>query len=234
MFWYFTIYTMMHKYAEDQTDYLPPIKQFCKNLASRLQMKFDWENETVIVLGTLLDPRFKNLQVLHLHVREKMWDMFRQHYREFVSQFPVLASISSSFSCSSSSSSSTFIPSDVKALSGLGTLGEAMEKVGFSATDSNPPKSEFDRYRDLPTPSVDTDPLEWWSHNSSTYPTLSKMAKHYLAIPASSAASERAWSSLGDIFTRKRNRLKPMTICKLLWIKHNQDVIEALGDVPTA
>jgi KRAB domain-containing zinc finger protein len=55
------------------------------------------------------------------------------------------------------------------------------------------------------------------------------MARRYLAIPASSAASERAWSSFGDIYTKKRNRLSPETLCKLLLIKHNQDAVPSFS-----
>ena len=41
------------------------------------------------------------------------------------------------------------------------------------------------------------------------YPTLSKMARDYLAIQGSATPSERAFSSGGTTGTAKRNRLKP-------------------------
>ncbi|KAF5318335.1 hypothetical protein D9611_014246 [Ephemerocybe angulata] len=38
------------------------------------------------------------------------------------------------------------------------------------------------------------DPVAWWGHHGSEFPVLRKMARDYLAIPASSALIERAFS----------------------------------------
>ena len=116
---------------------------------------------------------------------------------------------------SSSSSSAEVI---VKSQS---AIEKALSRVGLKFDTV----SEIDKYKAHPTVPEHVDPLQWWNANSAEYPVLSRMAKRYLAIPASSAASERAWSMLGDIFTKKRNRLKPSTICKLLMLKHNQDIV---------
>ena len=45
--------------------------------------------------------------------------------------------------------------------------------------------------------------------NSKEYdfPTITRIARDYLAIPATSAASESFFSVGGDIITKKRNRL---------------------------
>ncbi|KIK33092.1 hypothetical protein CY34DRAFT_100222, partial [Suillus luteus UH-Slu-Lm8-n1] len=43
--------------------------------------------------------------------------------------------------------------------------------------------------------------------HQSQYPTLSRMARDYLAIQGSSTASERAFSSGGLTGTKRRNRL---------------------------
>ena len=37
-------------------------------------------------------------------------------------------------------------------------------------------------------------PLDWWRINEKQFPLIAKMAKRYLAIPATSAPSERVWS----------------------------------------
>ncbi len=46
-------------------------------------------------------------------------------------------------------------------------------------------------------------------HHAVQYPTLSKMARDYLAIQGSATPSECAFSSGGTTGTAKRNRLKP-------------------------
>jgi len=58
--------------------------------------------------------------------------------------------------------------------------------------------------------SKDVDILQqWWQANEKHFPILWKLAQVYLAIPATSAASEHAYSTAGNIVTAKHNRLNP-------------------------
>ncbi|KFY06197.1 hypothetical protein V491_08791, partial [Pseudogymnoascus sp. VKM F-3775] len=50
-----------------------------------------------------------------------------------------------------------------------------------------------------------TNILKYWQAKQYQYPVISQIARDYLAIPASSAASERIFSVGGDIVTKKRN-----------------------------
>ena len=47
------------------------------------------------------------------------------------------------------------------------------------------------------------DPLNWWSVNATNYPIISVLAKKYLAIPTSSASSERVFSTAKNITDKK-------------------------------
>lgn len=49
--------------------------------------------------------------------------------------------------------------------------------------------------------------LPWWKKHHEDYPRLALMAKDYLAIPASSAASERCFSKARTLLPYTRNRL---------------------------
>lgn len=52
------------------------------------------------------------------------------------------------------------------------------------------------------------DPIEYWDEvDSGEFPFLYKHARRLLSIPTSSAASERAWSALANIHTKRRNCL---------------------------
>ena len=51
--------------------------------------------------------------------------------------------------------------------------------------------------------------IKWWKDHSIIYPTLVRMARDFLAIPGSSTASERQFSSARHIGTDFRNRLSP-------------------------
>ncbi len=67
------------------------------------------------------------------------------------------------------------------------------------------------------------DLLLWWRDNQNHYPILATMARDYLAIPASSTESERAFSSSGLILRDHRNRLSTDTmqalVCLKSWIR---------------
>ena len=51
--------------------------------------------------------------------------------------------------------------------------------------------------------------LMWWKTNNIRFPVLSKLARKYLAIPATSTPSERLFSEAGNIMTIKKTQLAP-------------------------
>ena len=61
----------------------------------------------------------------------------------------------------------------------------------------------------------------WWKNNHKQYPTLAIVAKNLFCIPATSASCERAFSTLTDVVTKKRNRLHAETTQKLTFLKNN-------------
>ena len=54
--------------------------------------------------------------------------------------------------------------------------------------------------------------LKWWKRHERVLPLLSNIAKRVLAIPASSAKSERVFSTGGNVVTKKRNSLAPKKV----------------------
>ena len=57
-------------------------------------------------------------------------------------------------------------------------------------------------------------------------PILSKVAKKVLTIPASSAKSEKVFSTGGNFVTKKRNRIAPKKVEELIIIKENKEQLE--------
>jgi hypothetical protein len=51
----------------------------------------------------------------------------------------------------------------------------------------------------------DTDPLEFWFVNKTKFINLSKMARDFLCIPATSVPVECIFSQAGDLISKKRN-----------------------------
>ena len=63
---------------------------------------------------------------------------------------------------------------------------------------------ELHRYGAETQVDLDTCPLQWWKMRASKFPILSQVAMEILAIPASSAPSERVFSKLARIYTKER------------------------------
>ena len=63
------------------------------------------------------------------------------------------------------------------------------------------------------------DVLKWWKEHEHKYPILSKIARDYLCIPASSACVESIFSIAGNIVHPNRNRLEPKSIRYLITLK---------------
>jgi hypothetical protein len=61
-------------------------------------------------------------------------------------------------------------------------------------------------------------PLEWWMIKAQQFPLLSEIAIRYLCIPATSAQSERVFSSAGLKIAKERSRLDPATANELVFL----------------
>ncbi|XP_063438060.1 zinc finger BED domain-containing protein 4-like [Mytilus trossulus] len=66
------------------------------------------------------------------------------------------------------------------------------------------------------------DPLKYWNDHTEIYPILTKLAKTYLTIPATSAPVERLFSVAGKFFRPDRCRLSDSTFQMLMMIKCNE------------
>ena len=93
----------------------------------------------------------------------------------------------------------------------------------------NPPSTqssefeELERYFNYPI-DEEIDPLLWWHSHTTDFPIISDMARDFLAIQATSVASEQAFSVAGNTITKSRNRLLPETaracLCTKSWLSN--------------
>ena len=80
---------------------------------------------------------------------------------------------------------------------------------------------EVKKYRaEKPQPLSDN-PLDWWRTRLHVYPLLSMLARNTLCIPGTSVASERVFSTAGDIVTAQRSCLTPEHVDQLLFLNKN-------------
>jgi hypothetical protein len=66
--------------------------------------------------------------------------------------------------------------------------------------------------------------LLWWKIKSANFPILARVARAILCISALSSMLECTFSSAGNMWTNKRNALKPNTLNALLYLCSNQDL----------
>ena len=86
---------------------------------------------------------------------------------------------------------------------------------------------ELSRFRKMPPVKVKAvdkmgGPLKWWVSKEQVFPTLAKPARKYLVVQATSASSERLFSTAGNIVTIKRARLSDDNVESLVFLHSNQ------------
>ena len=87
-------------------------------------------------------------------------------------------------------------------------------------TKGNPViEAEWIRWLKEPVVGKEVDICKYWQGKQYEYPIVAKIARDHLAIPATSAPSERVFSVGSDLVTKKRNRLAPGTVREILCLR---------------
>lgn len=81
--------------------------------------------------------------------------------------------------------------------------------------------TEVRRYLQEETLDSHSDPLVWWRSNHARYPLLSKVARKYMTICATSVPSEHVFSAAGNSVTPFRAALKPGKVNMLVFLSTN-------------
>ena len=67
----------------------------------------------------------------------------------------------------------------------------------------------------------DADTLVWWRANHKRFPTIVKLARRFLSIPATSVPSERIFSTAGLIITSLRSSLTVENVDMSIFLNRN-------------
>ena len=87
-------------------------------------------------------------------------------------------------------------------------------------------EKEVKKFESLSEASKDDDILKWWKFYSEGFPILSSVARAILAIPASSAKSERVFSTSGNTVTTNGTNLDPDKVEDLVTIACNLELLK--------
>ena len=176
----------------------------------------DVEEKEVLVLATIMDPRFKDKFFSSVVSRQNTKKMLLDECARVRENDP----------CYSLAEPPSKRPANDETTSKLwGCLTEILsESTAMSGEDQdmNSNLCEVERY--LAEPLLDFkvgNPFKWWAVNLKSYPLLSGLANKYLSAPPTSVASERVFSGAGIIYDDRRSRISPELAEKLLLIRCN-------------
>ena len=86
----------------------------------------------------------------------------------------------------------------------------------------------FEQYKNEPHIDLSECPLEWWRKHEGAYANLAKLARKFLASPATTVPCERLFSLSGNIVTKKRASLSADNINKLVslssWLRNDDNM----------
>ena len=100
-------------------------------------------------------------------------------------------------------------------------MGEKKEKTSTPTPKRIRVDTEIRRYLQEEALDSHADPLVWWRDNSVRFPLLSKVARKYMTICATSIPSERVFSAAGNVVTSFRASLKPDKVNMLVFLAKN-------------
>jgi hypothetical protein len=155
------------------------------------------------LLATILDPRVKSMGS-----KEKEEEILRKYYEEYQENYlptPI------------ESRTASPTPSE------LSTNPILYKPKLFSIFEQNQPKAsdEVEEYLREDKIPFEQCPFNWWLNKKNKYPVLAKMARIFLAIPATSTSSERLFSDAGNLLTSKRTRLDSELFKRMMFLKRN-------------
>ena len=169
------------------------------------------EDNQLLSVATLIDPRFKDHFFDNNIVKASAKDMLQEEIRkqESTASAETLAT-----------EDRTKAPSPKRHKNN--SLLEVFSDIIGTSAETPTPNSELDRY--LMEPVIDYklgNPLAWWADHHVRYPTLAQVAKRYLTATATSVPSERLFSTASNIYDDRRSRITAEHAESLLFIKSN-------------
>ena len=109
--------------------------------------------------------------------------------------------------------------SEHKLMDFIGEMAGSSKKMESCLSLEEQLDTEISRYKG--EEHTDKSPLLWWSSFKGRYPLLTQLAKHYLAIPATSVSCERVFSEAGHVVNKKRSCLLPSNVNMLVFLVEN-------------
>lgn len=167
----------------------------------------NYEAIELLAKATFLDPRFKSKGFVDSNALKVCKDSILQELK----------------SVCQNDNTITDVQPDEGHYNESSIWGDFMKSV--SNVVSNPTSTsiiEMRQYTEDSLLHLNADPLNWWKSRENLHKSLSKLARKYLCIPATSVPSERVFSKTGQIISDRRSRLKPSNVQKIIFLNQNK------------
>ncbi|XP_073405220.1 E3 SUMO-protein ligase ZBED1-like isoform X1 [Dendrobates tinctorius] len=178
-------------------------------------------------IASFLDPRFKELRFLKPCARGELHITVRNMLTQM---------------CEPCSSQHSWMPNSSAVEGGVETFQLAVRKdkgptvgsenvydllLGRDPTESMPEAhQQLENYMVEPVSKRTTDPLAWWNSNSHRFPTLARLARQYLTMPATAVKPERAFRTVPDPMEKRCDSLESKYMDQILFLHHNKDSVD--------
>lgn len=192
--------------------------QLIKTMKQTMFNNFDhrFPVNDLVILGSLLDPRFKNLSTIDDYLKLKnvtKVEFLVSQVKHFIlenNNLVVQKSSNTEKSCEkqdyieklrrkhSTLKNQDSIENDVEAECSLYLANASIYLLGIQL-------------------------LQFWKEQSPNLPHLSKLAQKILCVPATSTPSERVFSVAGLTVTSKRSSLSPANVNKIIFVHDNYE-----------
>ncbi|XP_040208642.1 E3 SUMO-protein ligase ZBED1-like isoform X2 [Rana temporaria] len=179
--------------------------KFKGTFAADMEGRKEKTNITWLRVATALDPRFKDLKCLSKPDRAEVWGTIRALLQEMVRERPAQP--------------------DNKVTPEPPTKKPTLMLTNESSSDEEEDSIDqcLRRYKSEPLTGMDDCPQEWWSTHEGAHSEMARLARKYLATPATSVPSERLFSLSGHVVQKKRASLLSENVNRLVclsnWLK---------------
>jgi hypothetical protein len=195
--------------------------------------KYWEERNNVMIIATILDPRFKMRYIRWCFAQIYNTSRFQREIEDIDLE---LERLYKKYEIINHRKMGGTNPNNAQPSYSTKDTGSSLASIvpsGFqtflesSAIESS--KSELLIYLDEANVSIDEknfNLLNYWKVNTHRFPMVASMAKRFLDVPASSVSSESTFSTGGRIIDDYRSSLKPSTVQALVfassWIRGSQ------------
>ncbi|XDV25933.1 hypothetical protein PO909_029757 [Leuciscus waleckii] len=203
--------------AEEESD-TQLTKDVKRNILAYLNEKnSDQVTDDLLDIASLLDPRFRTKYM----DKEKVERVLSRAVEEIV---PLMKAQQDTLSGAAGAADAEPVPPEEKRKKTLASFFKRQSTTSSSTLtlpEEERIRMELTVYLQTTEVDSDTDPLDWWRCHQTNFPRIAKLAQQYLCIPATSAPSERVFSTGGNIVTCHRAALKPDAVDRLVFLAKN-------------